>query len=193
MTGRGARWVLVAFAVLASLVAGTSRAPATDDVLPPTLTCVDGLFTKIAPRPGEHSLRRRRWRCDVDGQANGMCTFGRRCRQCFGCRGLRIRCGVTVPVPVGEQRQEGPVMLACVSSSTPTPCGPELSCDTVSEMCVAREPVGPAIIHACEPVPAGCESDRSCRCGGASLCQGAFRTCAEAGPNSITCVCPGCQ
>src|SRR5438034_6714310 len=66
----------VALAVLASLVAGTSRAPAADDVLPPTLTCVDGLLTKIAPRPGELSFRRRRWFCDVDGQANGVCTFG---------------------------------------------------------------------------------------------------------------------
>ena len=120
----------VALAVLASLVAGTSRAPAADDVLPPTLTCVDGLFTKIAPRPGELSFRRRRWFCDVDGQANGVCTFGRRCRQCFGCRGLRIRCGVTVPVPVGER--EGPVILVCLSSSTPTPCGPTLTCDTAN-------------------------------------------------------------
>ena len=180
----------VALAVLASLVAGTSRAPAADDVLPPTLTCVDGLFTKIAPRPGELSFRRRRWFCDVDGQANGVCTFGRRCRQCFGCRGLRIRCGVTVPVPVGER--EGPVILVCLSSSTPTPCGPTLTCDTPTEVCVAREQGGPGVFYSCEPVPAGCEADRSCRCVGAALCQPPSSTCMDDGSNAITCVCPAC-
>ena len=195
MAVREMRWVLpVAFMVLATLVGGTRLSRAADDVRPPTLTCVDGVFTRRIPRPGETGpLRLRRWACDVDGQVNGECTFGRRCRQCFGCPGIRIRCRVTVPVPVGEQRQEGPLTLACSPSSTPSPCGPALSCDTATEVCVAREPVGPAIIYACDPVPAGCESDRSCRCAGASLCQGAFGTCADAGPNSITCECPLCQ
>ena len=194
MTVRGTCSVLaVAFAVIAAVVSGTSRARAADDVIPPRLTCVDGLFTRTVPRPGEHARLRRRWLCDVDGQANGVCTFGRRCRQCFGCSGIRVRCRVTVPVPVDEQQQEGPVILACIASSTSTPCGSTLSCDTASQVCVAREPVGPAVIHACEPVPAGCEADRSCRCAGASLCQGTFSTCVDAGPNSITCVCPRCQ
>ncbi len=194
MTLRGIRWVPpLAFVLLAVLVGETcSAARAADDVRSPTLTCVDGLFTRSIPIPGEHP-RLRRWHCDVDGQVNGACTFGRRCRQCFGCPGLRIRCRVTVPVPVGEQRQEGAVTLACLASTTRTPCGPALSCDTATEICVAREPVGPAITYACEPVPPGCESDRSCRCAGASLCQGAFSTCADAGPNAITCECPLCQ
>ena len=184
--------------MLATLAGGTSLARAADDVRAPTLTCVDGLLTRRLPSPGEHlPPRLRRWLCDVDGEVNGVCTFGRRCRpsrllaQGFVSPG--VRCRVTTPVPVGEQRQEGPVTLACTASSTPTPCGPALSCDTASEVCVAREPVGPAIIYACAPVPAGCESDRSCRCAGASLCQGAFGTCVDAGPNSITCECLLCQ
>jgi hypothetical protein len=181
----------VVFMLLATLVGGTSLARAADDLIPPTLPCVDGLFTRS---PGGHGrLRRRRWLCDVDGQVNGACTFGRRCRPCFGCPGIRTRCRVTVSLRVGEQRQEGRVTLACASSGTSTPCGPASSCDTVSEMCVAREPVGPPIVYACAPVPAGCESDRSCRCAGASLCQGAFSTCADVGPNSVDCTCPLCQ
>ncbi len=53
-----------------------------------------------------------------------------------------------------------------------TPCGPELVCDSASEICVRREtgPVGLIEAFTCEPVPTGCESDRSCGCAGASLC-----------------------
>jgi len=194
MTVRWTRWVLpVVFAVLATLVGGTSLAPAADDVRPPTLTCVDGLLTRIIPRPGERGqFRRRRWLCDVDGQVNGVCTFGRRCRVCSECPIPSIRCHVIVPVPVGEQRQEGPVILACLASSTRTPCGPTLSCDTATEVCVAREQGGPGVFYTCEPVPAGCESDRSCRCVGAALCQPPSTTCTDDGPNAITCACPAC-
>ncbi len=160
-----------------------------EDVIPPTLTCVDGLFSRSIPIPGEH-LRLRRWLCDVDGQANGECTFGRRCRRCFGCSGIRIRCRVRVVVPVGEQRPEGPLTLACASSSTATPCGPELSCDSANQICVRREHGGPGVFYACEPVPPGCESDRSCGCVRARLCP--FDTCGDEGPNSISCVCPRC-
>ena len=133
MTVRATRWVLpLAFTVLASLVGGTSRAPAADDVRPPTLVCVDGLLTRVVPRPGERLFRRRRWFCDVDGQANGVCTFGRRCRVCSECPIPSIRCHVTVPVPVGQEQQEGGVILACTATSTPTPCGPTLTCDTAN-------------------------------------------------------------
>ena len=193
MTVRATRWVLpLAFTVLASLVGGTSRAPAADDVRPPTLVCVDGLLTRVVPRHGERLFRRRRWFCDVDGQANGVCTFGRRCRVCSECPIPSIRCHVTVPVPVGQQQQEGGVILACTSTSTPTPCGPTLTCDTATEVCVAREHGGPGLFYACEPVPTGCESDRSCRCAGASLCQPPSSTCEDSGPNSITCLCRLC-
>jgi len=127
----------------------------------------------------------------VDGQANGECTFGRRCRRCHGCSGIRIRCRVRVVVPVGEQRQEGPLTLACTSSSTPTPCGPELSCVSASQICVRREH-GFGVVYACEPVPSGCESDRSCGCVGAGLCPARSDTCRDEGPNSISCRCAEC-
>src|SRR5881397_3916303 len=97
----------VAFTVLAAMVGGTGLASAADDVRPPTLTCVDGVLTRITPRPGERVRFRRRWLCDVDGQANGVCTFGRRCRVCSECPIPSIRCHVTVPVPVGEQERGG--------------------------------------------------------------------------------------
>src|SRR5438309_140555 len=187
MAVRETRWVLpIAFAMLVALVGGTSPVRAANDVIPPRLTCVDGLFTRTVPRPGEHArLRRRRWLCDVDGQGNGVCTFGRRCRPsrllAQGFESGSFRCRVTVPVAIGEQRQQGPVTLVCAANRPPTPCGPTLSCDTASEVCVAREHGGPAVDYACEPVPAGCESDRSCSCAGASLCQGVSGACRDEG------------
>jgi hypothetical protein len=75
-----------------------------------------------------------------------------------------------------------------------TPCGPSgLACDTDTEVCVARTPIGPATVYACEPVPAGCEQDRGCGCAGAVLCEGAFGVCSELGENQIQCECPQCQ
>lgn len=74
-----------------------------------------------------------------------------------------------------------------------TPCGLGLTCDAETEVCVARTPVGPAIVHSCEPVPAGCEEDRSCGCAGAVLCEGAFGVCTEVGENQLECECPQCQ
>jgi len=75
-----------------------------------------------------------------------------------------------------------------------TPCGPSgLVCDTQTEVCVARTPVGPAIVYECQPVPQGCESDRSCGCAGAALCQDPFHVCTELGANQIQCECPLCQ
>jgi hypothetical protein len=76
---------------------------------------------------------------------------------------------------------------------SPTPCGPSLTCDGASEICVSRESVGPAIVYECRPVPAGCEFDRTCACAGASLCQPPFDVCSDAGSNAIDCVCPLCQ
>ena len=81
----------------------------------------------------------------------------------------------------------------CPFCAPTTPCGPGLHCDGAGEVCVSRYPVGPAIVYACEPVPNGCEIDRSCACAGPALCQGAFDTCHDAGPNAIACECPQCQ
>ncbi len=83
--------------------------------------------------------------------------------------------------------------MQCISSVSQTPCGPQLSCDSTSEVCVTHGPVGPAVLYACEPVPSGCESDRSCACAGASLCRAPFDTCQDEAPNAIFCDCVGCQ
>jgi hypothetical protein len=83
----------------------------------------------------------------------------------------------------------GPVQI-CPPS---TACGPDLVCDRTSQICVSHGPVGPAVLHACEPVPAGCQSDRSCGCAGTGLCQPPFDTCQDTAPNSIHCECVECQ
>ena len=75
-----------------------------------------------------------------------------------------------------------------------TPCGPSgLICRTDTEVCVARTPVGPAIVYECEPVPQGCDQDRSCACAGVALCQDPFNVCTETGANQLQCECPLCQ
>ncbi len=58
------------------------------------------------------------------------------------------------------------------------------------QICVRRERGGPGVVYACEPVPSGCESDRSCDCVRAALCP--FDTCGDEGPNAISCVCERC-
>jgi hypothetical protein len=74
-----------------------------------------------------------------------------------------------------------------------TPCGPHLRCDTEHEICVAKGPIGPAILYGCEPVPAGCEAERGCGCAGKSLCVSLFDTCREIGENALFCECIECQ
>lgn len=92
-------------------------------------------------------------------------------------------------------------VVGCVSGTCTTtfprprtPCGPNgLACDAATEVCVARQPVGPGIAYSCEPVPAGCASDRTCGCVGQTLCQGSFDVCSDSGQNQIICECPVCQ
>jgi hypothetical protein len=75
-----------------------------------------------------------------------------------------------------------------------TPCGPlGLACDAETEICVARTPIGPATVHSCEPIPAGCEQDRSCGCADAVVCGAPYDVCTEAGRNQLQCECPQCQ
>ena len=84
--------------------------------------------------------------------------------------------------------------VAFPPGSRRTPCGPSgLTCDTDTAVCVARTPVGPAVVYACEPLPRRCGADRSCACAGAVLCQGAFGVCSELGENQLQCECPQCQ
>jgi hypothetical protein len=73
-------------------------------------------------------------------------------------------------------------------------CGPEIRCHARHEICVRREPVGPAVVFACEPVPPGCRSERTCSCAGAALCTGAFDVCHDVPErDTISCECPQCQ
>jgi hypothetical protein len=74
----------------------------------------------------------------------------------------------------------------------PTPCGPELLCDAETEICVRTTPIGPAVVHRCEPVPAGCEEDRTCGCADA-LCEAPFLYCTEPAVNTLECECLQCQ
>ncbi len=91
----------------------------------------------------------------------------------------------------------GDVVTCCpgptVVCPPPTPCGPDLGCDSAREICVGRGPVGPSVVYACEPVPAGCELGRSCACAGAGLCQPPFDTCRDVAPNEVFCECVECQ
>ncbi len=77
---------------------------------------------------------------------------------------------------------------------TLTPCGPSgLSCDPANEICVSMTPIGPGTTYSCEPIPGGCEQDRSCACASSALCTGAFALCTDIAPNSLQCECPQCQ
>jgi hypothetical protein len=92
------------------------------------------------------------------------------------------------------ERRGAQVTLAHTGSCEEgTPCGPELVCDGAREVCVAREPVGPAIVYTCEPVPEGCEGERACGCAGKALCQAPFDDCRELGDNALSCECTECQ
>jgi hypothetical protein len=111
--------------------------------------------------------------CSLDRCVNGGCTHDCLCV----APGDVVTC---CPGPV----------LVC---PRPTPCGPDLSCDASRQICVSRGPVGPSVVYACEPVPAGCELDRSCGCAGTSLCQPPFDACSEVARNEIFCECGMCQ
>ena len=79
-------------------------------------------------------------------------------------------------------------------SMAKTTCGPNgVVCDALTEVCVQREPVGPAIVYECKPIPVGCQERRDCACAGASLCTGGFNVCTDVAANTIDCMCPLCQ
>jgi hypothetical protein len=92
----------------------------------------------------------------------------------------------------------GTVATCCPGPLTTCPppttaCGPDLRCDGTSQICVSRGPIGPAVTYACEPVPAACQSDRSCACTGSVVCQPPFDTCRDMAPNAVFCECVECQ
>jgi len=159
-----------------------------------TLSCRDGTpgpVTLVAGRP--------LFECDADGAVDGRCVFSfpdfsrRPCRPLVDCPGPAF-----VSLPVGRRLglpiKAGPFRLRCLPAEPPRPaCGPQLHCDPSTDMCVSRQPVGPAIIYECKPVPSGCESNRTCACAGATLCQPPFDTCQDVARNEITCHCIECQ
>ena len=83
---------------------------------------------------------------------------------------------------------------ASIGETTACPPTPDLRCNAATEICVVSTPVGPAETSSCEPLPDGCQADRTCGCAGAELCTGAFDTCSESeAENTIVCECPQCQ
>jgi hypothetical protein len=83
---------------------------------------------------------------------------------------------------------------ASIGETTACPPTPDLRCNAATEICVVSTPVGPAETSACEPLPDGCQAERTCGCAGAELCTGAFDTCSESeAENTIVCECPECQ
>ncbi len=83
---------------------------------------------------------------------------------------------------------------ASIGETTACPPTPDLRCSAVTEICVVKTPVGPAQTSSCEPLPEGCQAERTCGCAGAELCTGSFDTCSESeDENTIVCECPQCQ
>ncbi len=66
-----------------------------------------------------------------------------------------------------------------------TPCGVR-PCDSATEICVERAEGGPSI-RDCEPVPAGCEADRTCACVGETLCTVGLAECTDVDANVVFC------
>jgi len=129
---------------------------------------------------------------------SGAPDYGRPCSQDADCV-AETRCKIVSSAErcVARGGIVGTRASCCpeCAPSPQTPCGPELRCDATSELCMIRGPVGPGVIHTCEPIPAGCESDRTCGCAATSLCQAPFDTCHDVeGPgDAIFCECLMCQ
>jgi hypothetical protein len=68
----------------------------------------------------------------------------------------------------------------------PQACG-AVTCDVDTEVCVGIGPFGPSVDHACEPIPAGCQSDRTCGCVEAALCPSGTVSCSTVALNEIFC------
>jgi|SRR6185295_1701752 len=90
--------------------------------------------------------------------------------------------------PADMSSADSPAADAATGS---TPCGDGLECDRQTEVCV-RHAGGPGFSYACEAVPEGCETDRTCACVAATLCSGAYEECIDQGDNSVSCDCPVC-
>lgn len=108
------------------------------------------------------------------------------------CVALYVGCG-------GDDGGGGGVADAAgdpnADARTAVDCPPtdDLQCEFTTSVCVIETPVGPAMRSSCQPVPTGCEADRSCDCVGATLCQAPFDLCQDGADNQVTCECVNCQ
>ena len=71
------------------------------------------------------------------------------------------------------------------SGGMQTECGGE-QCDSATQICVERAKGGPSMIG-CEPVPKGCEDDRTCACVGVPLCTVGLMQCTDVADNTVFC------
>ncbi len=135
--------------------------------------------------------------CVMDDEGTCGCTG-----PLVPCRVITVggSCGGTCPdglacqtvQPLGEDGCPGPPTCGCAPAAG-IACGPTLTCDGATEMCVSRQPIGPAVVYECVPVPSGCELDRTCACAGATLCESPFDACTDTGTAAIDCECLACQ
>ncbi len=82
----------------------------------------------------------------------------------------------------------------CVSTAGPTEsdCGDQgLKCQQQTEICVLKTAFN--FEYVCEPLPSGCDADRSCACV-SSVCSGIYDTCKEwQADNTVACDCSDCD
>ena len=79
-------------------------------------------------------------------------------------------------------------------SLTPCPEGGTQFCDRATEVCVVRSLHGP-VVPVCEPIPAGCQNDRTCGCMQQPICGDAKSYPCSTDPmqdNTVHCACPAC-
>jgi hypothetical protein len=79
------------------------------------------------------------------------------------------------------------LLTACAGDGT-IACGPDLTCDTNTEVCV--EDIGFVVSHRCAPIPVGCDDDLTCGCVQSEVCNPGD-VCDEVDDHVISC-CPKC-
>ncbi|MFN0246435.1 MAG: hypothetical protein ACKV2T_05980 [Kofleriaceae bacterium] len=113
-----------------------------------------------------------------EGAACGPVTCGAGTVCCDHCTGSCVpeESGAACPDDIDPNR-----------TCNPQVCGSSSSCNVDTEVCVGNGPIGPSVQHACQPVPSGCENDRTCDCLAASLCPPNTAACSNVATNEIFC------
>jgi hypothetical protein len=209
-----ARLVLISVVTLPLVLVAVDASPAWGRGL--RVRCADGASSALVVQ--RHS-RRTEPVCDLDQTCDGACTFGFcdlaafRCANdalcAGGASGICAACGCpddTIVVEAGHRRvlldPSGAKLVLqckrrCARCTTDAACDDGNACSldrcldgTCAHDCLC---IGPAVTYACEPVPAACQSDRSCACTGSVVCQPPFDTCRDMAPNAVFCECVECQ